>query len=641
MGTAAGKIRAINGRDCKLRDGLFLEKERCNREYLTELTNAGLLQNYYQEAGLAQNFGAKAMPHHGWEDPSCQLRGHFLGHFLSACAMREWAEGDPELKAKADAIVSELAVCQRENGGQWAASIPEKYFSWIASGKQVWAPHYTVHKTFMGLADLYRLTGNREALAVADRFADWFLAYTDGRSREELDDILDFETGGMLEVWADLLEATGDAKYRTLIERYYRGRLFEPLLAGVDVLTNMHANTTIPEVLGCARVYEVTGEEKYRDIALAYWRSAVTTRGAFATGGQTLGKIWTPPHSMAGRLGDRNQEHCTVYNMMRLADFVFRQTGDKACLDYIERNLYNGIFAQGHYRGGHLDGDPAPGEGLITYYLPLRAGARKNWASKFNDFFCCHGTLVQANAVHNRYLWYADGDKLYTGVFADSDVSFPVGDATVTVEERRDPLSGSIQAAGDAASSQALSEDTRRFPHHPDLRVLTFTVRTGAPAGFSLCLRVPDWARGDVSAVVIGADGQLEPVGDTAKAGDGFLTVRRVWKDGDRVRLAVPLAVYTTLLEGEEQTVAFSYGPCVLAGLSDAERTLTLEGDLRAEELLTHDNEREWGSWNDVFKTRYQEIGIRFVPLHRIGYERYQVYFPLRREPKNGGIRLL
>ena len=126
MDTNKRMIRQINGRDCKLRDGLLLEREYRNREYLTELTDAGLLQNYYQEAGLAQNFGAKSMAHHGWEDPSCQLRGHFLGHFLSACAMREWAEGDAELKAKADTIVHELARCQSENGGQWAASIPEK-----------------------------------------------------------------------------------------------------------------------------------------------------------------------------------------------------------------------------------------------------------------------------------------------------------------------------------------------------------------------------------------------------------------------------------------------------------------------------------------------------------------------------------
>ena len=616
-------MKMVSERDCRLADGLLSERESRNREYLTELTNGGLLQNYYQEAGLAQNFGAKAMAHHGWEDPSCQLRGHFLGHYLSACAMRVAAYGDEELKAKAAAIVHELARCQSENGGLWAASIPEKYFAWIARGKQVWAPHYTVHKTFMGLVDLYRLAGNGEALEVADRFADWFVAYTDGKTREELDDILDFETGGMLEEWADLLAATGKEKYRTLIECYDRHRLFDPLLAGVDVLTNMHANTTIPEVLGCARIYEVTGDTRYRDIALAYWEQAVTKRGFYATGGQTLGEIWTPPYSMAGRLGDRNQEHCTVYNMMRLADFVYRQTGDAACLDYIEKNLWNGILAQGHFRGGNANGEVTPGEGLITYYLPLRAGAKKGWASKFDDFFCCHGTLVQANAVHNRYLWYRDGDVLTAGVYADSDVTQEFGGTGVTVHERRDMLSGSIQASGSEASEQGIREETRRWQHRPDCRVYTFRVETSKPAAFTLRLRVPEWVRGTASAEVSG-----EPALIVADASGPWISITRTWNDGDTVRFTLPIAVYVTPLPGDEGTVAFSYGPCVLAGLSSEERSIRA-GVRNPAELLVPDNEREWGMWNDSFKTVGQEHGIRFVPLYQIGYERYQVYFPL------------
>ena len=86
--------------------------------------------------------------------------------------------------------------------------------------------------------------------------------------------------------------------------------------------------------------------------------------------------------------------------------------------------------------------------------------------------------------------------------------------------------------------------------------------------------------------------------------------------------------MYATKLEGSENMYAFSYGPIALAGLSDAERTLHLKGH-EVDELLTHDNEREWGSWKDTFKTRFQDVGIKFIPLKNIGYERYQVYFPI------------
>ena len=288
------RIRGLHGREVSLYDNELKRREQDNRSYMMELAPEALLQNYYLEAGIGQVFGGKILKHSGWEDPTCQLRGHFLGHYLSASAMRYHETGDIEIIAKANAIVSELHLCQKENGGQWVASIPEKYFTWIAKGKAVWAPHYTVHKTFMGLLDMYRYADNKEALDVAVEFSKWFDEYTSDKTREEMDNILDFETGGMLEVWADLLEFTGCERYKRLIERYYRGRLFDPLLDGVDVLSNMHANTTIPEAIGCMRVYEVTGEERFYKIAQAYWDMAVKKRESFVTGGQTLGEIWTP-----------------------------------------------------------------------------------------------------------------------------------------------------------------------------------------------------------------------------------------------------------------------------------------------------------------------------------------------------------
>ena len=72
------------------------------------------------------------------------------------------------------------------------------------------------------------------------------------------------------------------------MDRYYRRRLFEPLLEGKDVLTNMHANTTIPEVLGCARAYEVTGEEKWLTIVNL---SAPTVKPVCEPVGHTEGLI--------------------------------------------------------------------------------------------------------------------------------------------------------------------------------------------------------------------------------------------------------------------------------------------------------------------------------------------------------------
>ncbi len=618
-------MKSVYGTNVILKDGDLLEKEFCNREYLMELNSEALLQNYYNEAGMHQNYGSSHIAHKGWEDPTCQLRGHFLGHFLSAVALRYNAVKDEELLAKANHIVSELRKCQLENGGLWAASIPEKYFHWIARGKAVWAPHYTVHKTFMGLNDMYRYCHNEEALRVSIDFSKWFFDFVKDKTREEMDDILDVETGGMLEIWADLYEFTKDSMYLTLIDKYDRHRLFDPLLEGVDVLTNMHANTTIPEAIGCAKIYEVTGIERYKNIALAYYDFAVRRRGTSVTGGQTCGEIWTPMNDMANRLGEKNQEHCTVYNMMRLSDFIFRWTKDHSCLDYIERNLYNGIMSQGHFRGHHANGEEAayPEEGLITYFQPLRSGAKKSWASKFNDFFCCHGTLVQANAAHNRYLYYQEDNQIYTGVFAASNSTFTINDTDVTISQYRDTLSGCFQASSTNNAKQTANALTRIHIHQPDMLVQCFKINCTDNTEFSLNIRVPEWVHSKYSITLNGIE---ENISDCLE--DGFIKLNKNYKNNDEIKVYFPMDVYTTPLPGDDEYVAFSYGPYVLAGLCGEERTIYPKGH-ELKELLIHDNEREWGFWRDTFRTKYQDPGINFIPLKNVGYERYQVYFPI------------
>lgn len=620
-------LHTIWGPGMELREEELLRREQRNRKYMMDLKSENLLLNYNLEAG---RYTAAFFPegiHGGWEAQTCQLRGHFLGHWLSAAAMRYHASGDGEIKAKADAIVHQLALCQEENGGQWVGAIPEKYLYWIGRGKQVWAPQYNLHKILMGLVDQYELAGNQEALAVADRFADWFCQWSAGYTREQFDDILDFETGGMLEVWAQLLQHTGAEKYRTLLQRYYRQRLFTPLLEGKDVLTNMHANTTIPEVLGCARAYEVTGEQRWRDIVEAYWKLAVDQRGQYATGGQTSGEIWSAPQALGARLGDKNQEYCTVYNMLRLADYLLRWTGDARYADYIEMGIYNGLMAQAYWHrfktnGQHYD---TPDEGLLTYFLPLAPGSKKGWASETQDFFCCHGTLVQGNAAWERGILYQEGSQLYLSQYFDFSASLEVAGQPVRLSMARDTLTGSFHLSSTSSARQNIHENTAKYPHHPDCRVEVLSIETEAPVEFSLWVRVPWWVKGEAVLAVNGQEVRR------VSAGAGFVELRRLWSDGDTLRVTLPQGVTTWSLPEDPHMAAFLYGPVLLAGLCGEERQLLVPSE-DAASVLTHDGEREWGAWRDTFKTVGQERGIRFIPMYQVGYESYTTYFPLKRQ---------
>ncbi len=655
-------MEELSGKSVLLRDAGMLERQRENYDYLMSLKNDHLLRNYELEAGRFTNRKIDTDTMGGWEASTCQLRGHFLGHWLSAAAYYIEETGDCEIQAKADNIVSELARCQQDNGGQWAASIPEKYLYWIGEGRKIWAPQYTVHKLLMGLVDMYCHAGNQQALMIADHMADWFYTWSGEYTREQFDDILDYETGGMLEVWADLLAITQADKYRVLLDRYYRRRLFDPLLEGQDVLTNMHANTTIPEILGCARAYEVTGEQKYFDIVKAYWRCAVTERGTYVTGGQTEGEVWTPKMKLKNRIGNMNQEFCTVYNMMRLADFLFLYTKDPGYLQYREYNLHNGVMAQSYYASIQTESHEEK-KGLLTYFLPMKAGSRKQWAGRMDSFFCCHGTMIQANARLNQGIFYRDRDEIYVGQYVESELilqelserednasgqntcgrlqacykkmsaencgagSKCSGEIRILLQE--DTMNGLTQISSENNAAQTVNQVASAYDSKPDFRKYILTVRLVGmeKRHFSLNLRMPEWI---TRAAEVYKNGKLIcKTEDTSK----FLRIDEEWKDGDAVTVILPVGIKFIPLPDDPNTGAFRYGPDVLVGITEQERILELansEGEDPCKELAA-DRERQWGQWNTYYRTENQNPGIDFRCIDEIGDEPYQVYFKIRR----------
>jgi DUF1680 family protein len=594
-------FKRFNLDEVRLLPGLLQSRASLNRNYMMSLGNQNLLNHFYMEAGMSAFTGDQKDWSWGWDAPTCQLRGHFTGHWLSAAARVYASTNDTEIKAKADHIVSELGRCQEENGGEWVGSIPEKYFHRIARGRSVWAPHYTVHKLFMGLWDMYSLAGNEQAFDILVKWANWFHRWTGQFSREEIDNILDYETGGMLEIWADLYGVTGKQEHLELIQRYDRKRLFDRLLDGQDVLTNKHANGSIPEVIGAARAWEVTGDKRWRDIVDAYWRLAVTERGYFCTGGQTSGEVWTPPFEFSARL-NANQEHCAVYNMMRLAEILLKWTGDVSYADYWERNLYNGILAQQN-----------PRTGMVAYFLDLCGGAKKHWGRPTQDFWCCHGTLVQAHSAHGSTAYYEDKDGLVVCQYIPSVLSWNRSGNNVRLTQ-----TVALQHEG--------LYTVHRTPgrtHRPKSMAFSISIECDRPQEFTLKIRRPWWVKGTPTITVNG---------DTATPGTstaGYYEIRRTW-DKDRIFVELPKELTTCPIPDMPEMVAFMDGPVVLAGICDEERTVYGDPD-KPEDTLTPDYERHHGTWLEGYRTRNQDRNFRVIPLHEVTDERYTVYFPMKK----------
>lgn len=611
----------------KLSEGPLLGRFRLNQDYVMRLSNANLLRSFYMESGLwsysgnggtttASTTGMEGPEHWhwGWESVTCELRGHFMGHWLSAAAHIYAQTQDIEIKAKADTIVAELARCQQANGGEWLAAFPESFMQRLASGKWVWAPHYTIHKLLMGLFDMYRLADSEQALVVIRGMAAWFDRWTDGFTQEQLDELLDMETGGMLAAWADLYGVTGEEIHRRLMLRYVRWRLFNRLLAGDDVLTNKHANTQIPEIIGAASVYEVTGDERFRRIVEAFWECAVTKRGYVATGAGDDGELWMPPDGMASRLGV-GQEHCCNYNMMRLAHIMLRWTGDAAYADYWERRFVNGVLS-------HQHGDT----GMISYFLGVGPGSHKVWGSETQHFWCCHGTLVQANAAYDAQIYMQDDEGVVIAQWIPSSLSFERSGTRVSLTLDQDGQLGVYPLnKWTVAGMKAITEvdHVALSTVRPDRYLYRVTITCAQDTAFTLKLRIPWWVNGEAVVTVNGEDSHSVP------AKSGFYELCRTWSNGDTIAVELPKALVAELLPGAPHLAAFVDGPVVLAGLTEEEPTL-LGDTARPETMLVPDRERNHSWWNTgYYRTRGQSVNFRFIPLYEIKDERYTVYFPV------------
>ena len=77
-------IQPFRPEDVRLVESTFASKTTAlNRQYLLSLKVNDLLWTFRNNAGLP----APGNPFIGsWEDPGCEVRGQFLGHYLSATA---------------------------------------------------------------------------------------------------------------------------------------------------------------------------------------------------------------------------------------------------------------------------------------------------------------------------------------------------------------------------------------------------------------------------------------------------------------------------------------------------------------------------------------------------------------------------
>jgi uncharacterized protein len=591
------KLKPFPLSQVRLRPGIFLDELESNQSFIESLPNDRLLHTFR----LTAKIPSSADPLGGWEHPHGELRGHFAGgHVLSACALLYAATGNDAVRQKGNALVSELAKCQQAlNEGGYLSAYPTSFYDRLREGKRVWAPFYTYHKILAGHLDMYTLCGNEQALATAEKMADWTGNYLKPLSDEQWAKMQMVEHGGMNESLFNLYAITGKEQYLALARRFDHKKFFDPLAERHDELKGLHANTNIPKVIGAARGYEVTGDQRYHDIADYFWRE-VTSQRTYCTGGTSNGEGWqTEPGKFANQLGEAAEECCCGYNMMKLTRHIYGWTGEPQAMDYYERTLFNS-------RLGTQDSD-----GMKMYYLSLMPGLWKTFGTRWNAFWCCTGTGAEEFAKLADTIYFHDGQSVYVNLFIASELDWP-------------------------EKKIKLVQETK----FPEEEGTTLTIRATAPTKLAVRVRVPYWATRGASVSINDKKQEL------SAGPSSYITLDRTWNDGDKVRVSLPMSLHLAPLPDEPATQAAMYGPLVLAGRLGS-KGLTQEliyGPLGPDEarvipvpsIAASGDSADWvepvKGQNLTFQTVGQRSGVELVPFYKIFDERYTVYWKVDRK---------
>jgi DUF1680 family protein len=583
----AGLARALPLRSVRLLDSPVRANQARNTAYLMFVDPDRLLRSFRRNVGLP----SAAEPCGGWESPWSLVRGHCTGHLMSGLALTYANTGDQAAADKGSYLVDELARCQARAGVTgfhegYLSAFPESFFGRLEAGLKVWSPYYMIHKIMAGLIDQHELAGNARALDLAARLGDWVGWRTARLSYPHMQRILTIEHGGIAESLANLYRLTWDRSYLRTAARFYQASVFDPLARGQDNLPGRHANTTIPKIIACLRMWEETGDERYHDIAANFWR-IVTGQHCYVIGGTSNWEHWHEPGVIAGQLSNRTCENCCSYNMLKLTRLLhFHQPHRVDLLDYYERVLFNQMLGEQ---------DPRSAHGFNIYYTGLSPAAFKRqppfmgtdpnvYSTNYRNFSCDDGTGMETQAKFADTIYSRDPHGLFVNLFIPSEVTW--------------------------GQDRMILRQSTGFPDEPatHLRVIAGAAR------IALRVRIPAWAARPARAWLNGT----ELAQRTAPG--SWLVIRRHWGAGDSLDVSLPMTLALDAAPDNRAVQAVTYGPVVLSGGYGAQADMPMP-------VLNTGSLTLAARKPLMFQASTSAGTIPLIPIARMHHEHYNVYW--------------
>ncbi len=588
-------LRTPEPGEARLLAGLLRERYDANRRYALRSTPDALTYQFRLAAGLAVPDAALDRACGEWGRQSGFEPGEWTGHWLAAASLIAAYDGDRELRDRVAAVMRTLRACQLKHGDGYVLGMPSADFVTHHTRHE---PYYIWCKDFTGWLYAYRYLANRDALDVMCGMEDWARRTTASLPDAELRTTRNWYY--MLTEWMlGLYALHGDPADLRMAQRFALADFLDRLAAGIDALGDpaafvspRHSYAHTEALCGFVEMYETTGEQDYLDAALAGWRLIHDTR-QYETGGQSHEERWGDPLTFPLSTNSP-QENCAGMTLIRLSHKLLQLTGDARYADEMERILYNDLLAH-----------QQPDTGVFCYYLPLNSGSAKPYDGV--PFSCCSGSGLRGVAMIPQWLYSRTADALYVNLYAGSRYEGVLNGTRVRLDQKT------------------------RYPRGDDVLLQVHCVR---PARFALCLRIPGWAKpGDVSLTLNGSPRSAARPGS-------YASIRRLWRDGDTVRLTLRMRLAVRLPAGVPHHGVVRYGPLVLAAESNAGATRLPSGAIAA-----FTSPQTWLKPAQPGSLSWQVASdhgaqIRFRPFYEFSSAAYRTYLnlsPAWKDPDDSG----
>ncbi len=407
-----------------------------------------------EETGRVDNFirAAEALRHQPFENhkpPGYPFDDTDVYKVIEGASYTLSVHPDPKLEAYIDDLIAKIAAAQEPDGYLYTARTIDPLNPHRWAGTERWMLEsvdshelYNLGHLYEAAVAHYEATGKRTLLDIALRTAD-LLDRTFGPGKRSIWPGHQITEMGL----AKLYRVTGDEKYLKLAKfmldergpdgRQGSGRTYNQSHMKVVDQTEAvgHAVRATYMYSGMADVAALTGDASYVKAIDAIWdnvagKKLYITGGIGATGsGEAFGRNYELPNMTA------YNETCAAVGNDFWNHRLFLLHADAKYIDVMERTLYNGLIS-----GVSLDGE------TFFYPNPLESNgqhARSPWFG----VACCPGNITRFIASVPGYVYAQRGDSIWVNLFVGStaEIKLDNGRAVKILQETKYPWDGAVK----------------------------------------------------------------------------------------------------------------------------------------------------------------------------------------------------